>query len=220
MEKLWKSTKKITMFLIGMAIIQFGVALFIKTNIGSDPFTVFTQGIANSLNALGMSISTGSANRIILVVLFLTILIVNKSHIKIGTLICVIGIGPIIDMGIYLVSNLQIESYSYIVRMILVAGGCFLIAIGFSILSSTNVGVAPNDIIPFVIKEKINFEYKYIRIVQDALFLAVGYFLGGTVGVGTIIAMFSTGPFIQMCLPYGQKLVDFIVMENLDFSKA
>ncbi|MBN9645577.1 hypothetical protein J0L31_01185 [Terrisporobacter glycolicus] len=220
MEKLWKSTKKITMFLIGMAIIQFGVALFIKTNIGSDPFTVFTQGIANSLNALGMSISTGSANRIILVVLFLTILIVNKSHIKIGTLICVIGIGPIIDMGIYLVSNLQIESYSYIVRMILVAGGCFLIAIGFSILSSTNVGVAPNDIIPFVIKEKINFEYKYIRIVLDALFLAVGYFLGGTVGVGTIIAMFSTGPFIQMCLPYGQKLVDFIVMENLDFSKA
>ncbi len=32
--------------------------------------------------------------------------------------------------------------------------------------------------------------------------------------------MFATGPFIQMCLPYGQKLVNFIVMENLDFSKA
>jgi len=177
MEKLWKSTKKITMFLIGMAIIQFGVALFIKTNIGSDPFTVFTQGIANSLNALGMSISTGSANRIILVVLFLTILLVNKSHIKIGTLICVIGIGPIIDMGVYLVSNLPIESYSYIVRMILVAGGCFLIAIGFSILSSPNVGVAPNDIIPFVIKEKINFEYKYIRIVLDAIFFADCFYI-------------------------------------------
>ncbi|WP_316720002.1 YczE/YyaS/YitT family protein [Terrisporobacter petrolearius] len=173
MEKLWKSIKKITMFLIGMAIIQFGVALFIKTNIGSDPFTVFTQGIANSLNALGMSISTGNANRIILVVLFLIILLINKSHIKIGTLICVIGIGPIIDMGVYLVSNLPIESYSYIIRMILVAGGCFLIAIGFSILSSTNVGVAPNDIIPFVIKEKINFEYKYIRILLDAIFLTV-----------------------------------------------
>lgn len=220
MEKLWKSTKKITMFLIGMAIIQFGVALFLKTNIGSDPFTVFTQGFANSLNALGMRVTTGSANRIILVGLFATILFVNRSHIKIGTLICVVGIGPIIDMGVYIVSNFPIESYSYVARMVLVAGGCFLIAIGFSILSSTNVGVAPNDIIPFVIKEKVNFEYKYIRIVLDAIFLVGGYFLGGTVGVGTIIAMLTTGPFIQMCLPYGKRFVDFIVMENLDLSKA
>lgn len=220
MGKLSKTIKKLTMFLIGMSIIQFGVALFLKTNIGSDTFTVFTQGLAKTLNSIGVSVTTGAANRIILVVLFAIIFLVNKSHIKIGTLICVLGIGPIIDMGVNIVSNFPIESYSYIVKMILVVVGCFIIAIGFSILSATNVGVAPNDIIPFLIKEKVNAEYKYIRILLDATFLIGGYLLGGTVGIGTVIAMFTTGPFIQMCLPHGQKLVDVILMENLDLSEA
>lgn len=37
-----------------MSIIQFGVALFLKTNIGSDPFTVFTQGLAFALDKTGL----------------------------------------------------------------------------------------------------------------------------------------------------------------------
>ena len=38
--------------------------------------------------------------------------------------------------------------------------------------------------------------------------------LGGTVGVGTIIAMAATGPFIQLCLPYGQNFTDFILINK------
>ena len=197
-----------------MSIIQFGVALFLRMNIGSDPFTVFTQGLANTLNNLGMNVTTGTANRIILVVLFSIILLLNKNHIKIGTIICVIGVGPIIDLGIRVVSVLPVESYSYLLKMFLIALGCFIIAIGFSILSATKVGVAPNDIIPFIIKERINCEYRWIRICMDAFLLIGGFLLGGTVGVGTIIAMATTGPFIQLCLPYGQKFTDFILINK------
>ncbi|MCA9749117.1 MAG: hypothetical protein KC414_08420, partial [Romboutsia sp.] len=197
-----------------MSIIQFGVALFLRMNIGSDPFTVFTQGLANTLNNLGMNVTTGTANRIILVVLFSIILLLNKNHIKIGTIICVIGVGPIIDLGIRVVSVLPVESYSYLLKMFLIALGCFIIAIGFSILSATKVGVAPNDIIPFIIKERINCEYRWIRICMDAFLLIGGFMLGGTVGVGTIIAMATTGPFIQLCLPYGQNFTDFILINK------
>lgn len=197
-----------------MSIIQFGVALFLRMNIGSDPFTVFTQGLANILNNLVMNVTTGTANRIILVVLFSIILLLNKNHIKIGTIICVIGVGPIIDLGIRVVSVLPVESYSYLLKMFLIALGCFIIAIGFSILSATKVGVAPNDIIPFIIKERINCEYRWIRICMDAFLLIGGFMLGGTVGVGTIIAMATTGPFIQLCLPYGQKFTDFILINK------
>ena len=209
MKKLSETIKKLLLFLLGMSIIQFGVALFLRMNIGSDPFTVFTQGLANTLNNLGMNVTTGTANRIILVVLFSIILLLNKNHIKIGTIICVIGVGPIIDLGIRVVSVLPVESYSYLLKMFLIALGCFIIAIGFSILSATKVGVAPNDIIPFIIKERINCEYRWIRICMDAFLLIGGFMLGGTVGVGTIIAMATTGPFIQLCLPYGQKLYRF-----------
>lgn len=214
MKKLSETIKKILIFLLGMSIIQFGVALFLRMNIGSDPFTVFTQGLANTLNNLGMNVTTGTANRIILVVLFSIILLLNKNHIKIGTIICVIGVGPIIDLGVRVVSVLPVESYSYLLKMFLIALGCFIIAIGFSILSATKVGVSPNDIIPFIIKERINCEYRWIRICMDAFLLIGGFMLGGTVGVGTIIAMATTGPFIQLCLPYGQKFTDFILINK------
>lgn len=214
MKKLSETIKKLLLFLLGMSIIQFGVALFLRMNIGSDPFTVFTQWLANTLNNLGMNVTTGTANRIILVVLFSIILLLNKNHIKIGTIICVIGVGPIIDLGVRVVSVLPVESYSYLLKMFLIALGCFIIAIGFSILSATKVGVAPNDIIPFIIKERINCEYRWIRICMDAFLLIGGFMLGGTVGVGTIIAMATTGPFIQLCLPYGQKFTDFILINK------
>ena len=214
MKKLSETIKKLLLFLLGMSILQFGVALFLRMNIGSDPFTVFTQGLANTLNNLGMNVTTGTANRIILVVLFSIILLLNKNHIKIGTIICVIGVGPIIDLGVRVVSVLPVESYSYLLKMFLIALGCFIIAIGFSILSATKVGVAPNDIIPFIIKERINCEYRWIRICMDAFLLIGGFMLGGTVGVGTIIAMATTGPFIQLCLPYGQKFTDFILINK------
>ena len=220
MKKLSEATKRIIRFLIGMSIIQFGVALFLRMNIGSDPFTVFTQGLANTLNNLGVNATTGTANRIILIVLFSIILLLNKSHIKIGTMICVVGVGPIIDLGVSMVSILPVESYNYLLKMFLIALGCFIIAIGFSMLSATKVGVAPNDIIPFIIKERTNWEYRWIRILMDAVLLISGFMLGGTVGVGTIIAMATTGPFIQLCLPYGEKFTNFILMGNLDLNEV
>ena len=220
MKKLSETTKRIIIFLIGMSIIQFGVALFLRMNIGSDPFTVFTQGLANTLNNLGVNATTGTANRIILIVLFSIILLLNKSHIKIGTMICVVGVGPIIDLGVSMVSILPVESYNYLLKMFLIALGCFIIAIGFSMLSATKVGVAPNDIIPFIIKERTNWEYRWIRILMDAVLLISGSILGGTVGVGTIIAMATTGPFIQLCLPYGEKFTDFILMGKLDLNEV
>ena len=220
MKKLSEATKRIIIFLIGMSIIQFGVALFLRMNIGSDPFTVFTQGLANTLNNLGVNATTGTANRIILIVLFSIILLLNKSHIKIGTMICVVGVGPIIDLGVSMVSILPVESYNYLLKMFLIALGCFIIAIGFSMLSATKVGVAPNDIIPFIIKERTNWEYRWIRILMDAVLLISGSILGGTVGVGTIIAMATTGPFIQLCLPYGEKLTNFILMGKIDLNEV
>ena len=66
-----------------MSIIQFGVALFLRMNIGSDPFTVFTQGLANTLNNLGVNATTGTANRIILIVLFILLYADNMNDIKV-----------------------------------------------------------------------------------------------------------------------------------------
>ena len=227
MKKLKKAInliKRLVMFFVGMSIIQFGVALFLKTSIGSDSFTVFTEGLATVLNKTGLKdlsivhmitgraeVTPGVANMIILIVLFIGILIVDRKRIKIGTLICVIGVGPIIDLGVKAVSYFPIESANIFVKMLLVLGGCFIIAVGFSIMSESDIGVAPNDIVPFIIKDKLNCQYRWVRIAFDATFLIVGFILGGKVGIGTIIAMLAIGPFIQFCLPYGKKFVGIVL---------
>lgn len=227
MKKLNKTInliKRLVLFFVGMSIIQFGVALFLKTSIGSDSFTVFTEGLATVLNKTGLKdlsmvhmitgraeVTPGVANMIILIVLFIGILIVDRKRIKIGTLICVIGVGPIIDLGVKAVSYFPIESANIFVKMLLVLGGCFIIAVGFSIMSESDIGVAPNDIVPFIIKDKLNCQYRWVRIAFDATFLIVGFILGGKVGIGTIIAMLAIGPFIQFCLPYGKKFVGIVL---------
>ena len=224
MKKAINLIKRLVMFFVGMSIIQFGVALFLKTSIGSDSFTVFTEGLATVLNKTGLKdlsivhmitgraeVTPGVANMIILIVLFIVILIVDRKRIKIGTLICVIGVGPIIDLGVKAVSYFPIESANIFVKMLLVLGGCFIIAVGFSIMSESDIGVAPNDIVPFIIKDKLNCQYRWVRIAFDATFLIVGFILGGKVGIGTIIAMLAIGPFIQFCLPYGKKFVGIVL---------
>lgn len=224
MNKAINLVKRLVLFFLGMSIIQLGVALFLKTSIGSDPFTVFTQGLATILNKTGLKelsivhmisgsaeVTPGVANMIILVVLFIAILIVDMKKIKIGTLICVVGVGPIIDLGVKIVSYFPVESANIFIKMLLVLSGCFIIAIGFSIMSASNVGVAPNDIVPFIIQDKLKCQYRWIRIAMDATFLIVGFILGGKVGIGTVISMLAIGPFIQFCLPYGKKVVDFIL---------
>lgn len=232
MKKLKKAInliKRLVMFFVGMSIIQFGVALFLKTSIGSDSFTVFTEGLATVLNKTGLKdlsivhmitgraeVTPGVANMIILIVLFIGILIVDRKRIKIGTLICVIGVGPIIDLGVKAVSYFPIESANIFVKMLLVLGGCFIIAVGFSIMSESDIGVAPNDIVPFIIKDKLNCQYRWVRIAFDATFLIVGFILGGKIGIGTIISMLAIGPFIQFCLPYGKNVVEFIINEKDD----
>lgn len=206
MNKKQSLIKRLILFFVGMSIIQMGVALFLKTNIGSDPFTVFTQGLGFLLN-----ITPGTANMIILAVLFCIILFVGRKHINIGTLICVVGVGPIIDLGVKVVSYFPIESCNTVVKALLVVLGCLIIAIGFSILSASDVGVAPNDIVPFIIREKTNFEYRWIRMGLDVSFLVIGALLGGVFGIGTILAVLLTGPFIQFFLPHGEKFVNMII---------
>ncbi|CDM70080.1 protein of unknown function DUF161 [Clostridium bornimense] len=224
MKNLSNFIKRLILFFLGISVIQFGVAIFLETSIGSDPFTVFTEGLAKVLSKTPLAntalvemmagkheVTPGIANMIILIVLFIIILLVDKKRIKIGTLICVAGVGPIIDLSMKVVSYFQIDTFPFLVRSVLVLVGCFIIAVGFSIASASNIGVAPNDIIPFIIQDKTKFQYRWIRISMDAILLVTGFLLGGTIGLGTIIAMLAIGPFIQLCLPYGEKVVNLVV---------
>lgn len=195
--------KKCVIFFIGLVITQVGVALELVSNVGSDGFTVFIQGLSKVLN-----VTPGISNIIILFVLLCIILLFGRGYIKIGTFICLIFTGPILDLVISVLNNFGISEISVAIRCLLVILASTIIAVGFSILSSTSLGIAPNDIIPFIIKDKSVFQYKWIRMILDFSYLIIGFMLGGVIGIGTIILAVTLGPFIQFCIPYGEKITE------------
>ncbi|MBP1888706.1 putative membrane protein YczE [Clostridium moniliforme] len=201
-------TKKLIFFFLGVWIIQTGVAIFIGTKIGSDPFTVFTQGISNVIN-----ITPGKANMLITFTFLVIILLFSRKSINIGTVLAMISAGPFIDLMLKIFENINFDSYNIIIKMLFLVLSCVIIAIGFSLLKATDLGVAPNDVIPFILSDNIKIQYRFVRIGLDVTFVVVGFLLGGVIGVGTIIAALLTGPLIQFFMPKLEKVAHKIIYD-------
>lgn len=205
--------KKISIFCLGLGIIQVGVSLSLVLDIGSDCFTVFTQGLSIVLNT-----TPGYANMLILFIYVCAIIFLNRKYIKIGTFICLIGIGPLIDLLIGIFSALHINEANILIKCLIMILATFIIGIGFSMVSSTKLGMAPHDIIVFLVVDKFNIQYKWSRMSLDFLYLIVGFIIGGTVGIGTVISALLVGPCIQFCIPYGERL--FMKNSNNQFEQV
>ena len=69
--------------------------------------------------------------------------------------------------------------------------GCVILSIGMSIVIKSNAGTGPNDLIAIILTDKLQkFQFRWVRMTCDLFFVILGYILGGTVGVGTVIAAF------------------------------
>ncbi len=201
---------KILCFLIGCFIIQLGVAFFIKSNTGVDSFTIFMQGLSNLLN-----ITVGQANILVMGIVFIGMLIFTREYIRLGTFLAVITAGPFLDLINQLLEGYGIETLPLIVRLVMVAMSCVIIAIGFSILKSAELSVAPTDQLPLIIVDKTSWQYKWVRITMDVIFIVVGFSLGGVLGLGTIIATLLIGPCIQYFLPIIEKRVERLTANQM-----
>lgn len=193
-------------FLVGCFIIQLGVAFFIKSNTGVDSFTIFMQGLANLLH-----ITVGQSNILVMGIVFVGMLIFTREYIRLGTFLAVITAGPFLDLINNVLANVGIDALPLIVRLLIVAVSCVVIAIGFSILKSAELSVAPTDQLPLIIVDKTKWQYKWVRITMDVIFIVVGFSLGGVLGLGTIITTLLIGPCIQYFLPIIEKKAEKII---------
>ena len=89
--------------------------------------------------------------------------------------------------------------------------GCAILSLGMSVVINSNAGTGPNDLVAIILSDKLErIEFRWIRMGCDAFFVSLGFILGGTVGVGTIIAIFLTGPMVQFWLPKTKVLLQKI----------
>ena len=119
--------------------------------------------------------------------------------------------GPIIDMFTVVLKNIVNENSTMVVRFIALALGCVILAFGMTIVIKSEAGTGPNDLVAVVISDKIKKKFSIIRVIVDVCFAAVGFALGGTLGIGTVICAFVVGPVAGVFMPFNEKLINKIV---------
>lgn len=203
--RLW--TWRVILLLVGLTIAHLGVTLFLQADLGSDPFNVLIQGLHRSIpwpEAIGVTHGTVHVGVSFLIILVL--LVVDRSYIRIGTLLCMILGGPIIDMFTVVLQNVINAESVFIWRLACLVLGCVILAFGMTIVIKSQAGTGPNDLVAVVISDKAKWKFGIVRIVVDICFALAGFLLGGTLGLGTIVCACLVGPTAQVFFPISEKI--------------
>lgn len=200
---------KIIILMVGLTIAHLGVTLFLLTNLGSDPYNVLVQGVYRTLsNLTGWEFLTHGRVHIALCFLIILILLAtDKTYIKIGTVLCMIFGGPIIDIFTLILKPVVTESSPLAYKLIILALGCVILAYGMTIVIKSDAGTGPNDLIAVVISDKTKQSFGIVRVITDISFVLAGFLLGGSVGLGTVICAACVGPVANIFLPINEKLI-------------
>lgn len=213
MGKSSKTVKEIALrviiLFIGLTIAHFGVTLFLLANLGTDPFNVLINGLHQTIGS--PQITHGMVHMAISLLIILVLLIIDRSYIGIGTVICMFCGGPIIDFFTMLLSPLFANAESLVIRIIINIIGCVILAFGMTIVIKSEAGTGPNDLVGVVISDKTKKPFGIVRVLVDLFFTGVGFALGGTVGIGTIICAFFVGPVANFFFPSVESAVKKII---------
>ena len=201
---------RVVLLLLGLCVAHLGVTLFLLSDLGSDPFNVLIQGLFRTLEKLtGSAVLThGRVHVAVSLLIVLILLLTDRSYIKIGTALCMLFGGPIIDFFTILLGPLFANLSSLPFRIAMLVLGCGILAGGMTLVIRSDAGTGPNDLVALVISEKSGKKFSLVRILTDASFALAGWLLGGVVGLGTLICMFLVGPVAGFFLPLSGRLVE------------
>ena len=182
--------------LFGLSLFGFGEGLLIVSFAGASPWSVLAQGI--SLN-IGLSIGITTA-LISVVVLILWIPLRQKPGI--GTILNVLIIALMIDFCINFIQTPE----NYISQILLAIVAVLMVGFGGGIYLVSNLGPGPRDGLMIGLQEKTNLPIAVVRSFLEISVVAIGWYLGGIVGIGTLLFAFGIGPAVAL----GLFLVDKI----------
>ena len=197
---------RVLLLLLGLAIAHLGVTLFLLTELGSDPFNVMIQGLTRTVDR--PLLTHGRIHLLVSLLIVLILLITDRHYIGVGTLLCMALGGPIIDLYSLWLSPLIRGDAPLPLRLTLLVLGCVILAFGMTIVIRSEAGTGPNDLVAVVISEKLRTPFGVTRVLVDLCFAGLGFLLGGTLGLGTVICAFVVGPAAQLFMPVSSRLVE------------
>ena len=195
----WSSDKplnlrpKISTFLFlcfGLTLFGLGEGLLIVSTTGASPWTVLAEGIS-----LNVDFSIGTITFFIsLGVLFLWFFLNQKPGI--GTLLNALIVAVMIDVSITYIPTPE----NYIPQLLLAIFGVLIVGLGSGFYLVSNLGPGPRDGLMTGIQRKTNFPIAAVRAFLEITVVSIGWYLGGTVGVGTLLFAFGVGPAVALGL--------------------
>lgn len=187
-----KIAKQVFLVIIGQMILGAGVGFILFANLGVDAFGVFHSGIAKTFG-----ISFGAAMFFESFVILIAIVFIDRNYINFATVVSLFLVGFTADFVEMTMQNLLPSNLGFILNLSFVFIGCFILAVGLNLYVLADLGVGALDAIAEMITDKTNLEYRVVKVANDLFFLFIGWLLGGSVGVATVITAVALGPIIQ-----------------------
>lgn len=189
-----KMQRRLLLMTTGVIAMGFGLSGLIRLNLGTDPCSCFSLGLAKNL-----PFSFGTCQLLFQLVAFIFVLRYDLGMIGYGTLGNMVFLGYITDFFSFLWDRLLPSGFFMIpsVRYGLLLPILILFIAGAAAYMAAGLGTSPYDALPFIIARSQNrLSFRFIRIAWDMLFLILGFLLGGTAGAVTILSAFFLGPVI------------------------
>jgi uncharacterized membrane protein YczE len=174
----------------GLFIIANGIVFTINADLGVNPWDVFHIGLANQTGITIGRVMQGVGLLLIAVSYFL------KVRLYIGTILNMIFLGLFVDL---------IIGWGYVFqpdllwqRILLYLIGVVIFGFGVAVYISANLGAGPRDSLMLALTKASRFRVGTIRTFMEVTVAAIGFLLGGPLGIGTVIFALSIGLFMEM----------------------
>jgi uncharacterized membrane protein YczE len=177
----------------GLVLFGLGISLMVRAGLGVPPWDVFHQGVSE-LTGLPMGtviILTGVA--------ILLAWIPLHQRVGVGTVLNAVVIGLTVDVALPLLP----EAPGVLVGAAFLAGGLAAVAIGSGLYIGAGLGAGPRDGLMLGLAQR-GLSLRTARTGLEVGVLLVGWALGGTVGIGTLVFAVAIGPMVHVAVPHLQ----------------
>ena len=183
--------RRIVQLLVGLTLYGVSMAMMIRSTLGLDPWDVFHAGLANHVPL------TFGQMTIVVGALVLLLWVPLRQWPGLGTVANVVVIGLAADAGLALIPAPE----SLWTRVPLLLSGLVLNGVAGGLYIGSQLGPGPRDGLMTGFARRTGLSIRLVRTTIEVVVLAVGWVLGGPVGLGTVLYAVSIGPLVQFFLP-------------------
>lgn len=180
--------KTLIYLVLGLSLFAIGETLLITANQGVSPWTVLAQGISFQTN-LSIGITTFIVSLIVLILWYPL-----KQKPGLGTILNIVLISIIIDLSIPILPYPNSLLFQIIQSIVAV----FLVGLGSGFYLTANLGPGPRDGLMTGLQNLTNQPIALIRTIIEVSAVGIGFYLGGIVGIGTLLFAFGIGPMVSL----------------------